>query len=74
MNQHRDRLRQLRAEFAKLAEDRALKELLAEAAYHAKIAREMAGKNWGPPLLVGDNLSRTYNLVRQSLQNDPKNS
>jgi len=58
-NAHRERLRQLRYEFAKAAEERALKELLAEAAYHAQIVRDMAGKNWGPPLLVGDKLSPT---------------
>ena len=59
MNQHRQRLRKLRHEFAKRAEERAIKELLAEAAHHAQIVRDMAGKNWGPPLLVGDKMSRT---------------
>jgi len=58
-NAHRERLRQLRHEFAKAAEERVIRELLAEAAHHAQIVRDMAGKNWGPPLLVGDKLSPT---------------
>lgn len=64
MNQHRERLRQLRHEFAKAAEERVLRELQAEAAHHAKIVRDMAGKNWGPDLLVRDNLSPTAKLLR----------
>ena len=64
MNQHRQRLRQLRDELAKAAEERALRELLSEAAYHAQIVRDMAGKNWGPDLLVRDNLSPTAKLLR----------
>ena len=51
-NAHRERLRQLRYEFAKAAEERALKELLAEAAYHAQIVRDMAGKNPQQKLLT----------------------